>query len=139
MSNAVVTKHLQLWSSTPFVWGLADCGVSVANYVWEIVGVDPALGMRGMYNDRRGCYRWIKKTYGSVLQMAIDGFNTAHLPVTSDPKTGDVGVVKFELSRNLDVIAMCVGGGMWATRLVGGSMVAKPTMIKRAWSVECPQ
>lgn len=133
-----VVQYMHKISTGPFVWGLDDCGMSVAEYVKRVCGRDPAIGMRGCYDSRRSCYAWIKRTYGSLLQMAIDGFGGAGLQYTSGPVCGDVGVVRYS-PHGRHVIALCVGDSMWATRTPEGKSLVAPAVVVKAWRVECLQ
>lgn len=125
------------WASTPFMWGTSDCGKSVAKYVYEACGRDPAREMHGQYKTRNECYKWIKAHYGSVLAMAEAGFAGAGLSETSVPELGDVGVVKLE-GTNYYVIAL-YDGHLWSTRMRNVGIYSAKAKVLKAWRVECLQ
>ena len=45
----------------PFAWGEHDCCLFVCGAIFEMTGVDPAVGFRGHYSTRAAAYRLLGK------------------------------------------------------------------------------
>lgn len=136
--DTIIDETLITWARPGFIWGVNDCGMSVAAFVKRCCGCDPAVYMRDKYNSRRTCYTWIRNVYGNLVNMANAGFEKAGLLPASRPARGVVGVVKFTNSRYY-IIAMCVDGvnNIWAARIQGGVQLEVPEKILTMWEMPC--
>lgn len=77
MSKAAET--LALWRRTPFVWGQADCILSVADHVLAVTGKDPAARWRGSYKTEEGATA-LAESYGGVLPLCEFGMFDTGFP-----------------------------------------------------------
>lgn len=128
--NEAVQAALTRWAREPFVWGKADCMLSVADYLIDAVGVDCGGRFRGKYASRRGCMR-ASGFHRDPVKPFADCVAEIPLRDTTAPTFGDVGVVSFG-----DTVAgaICLGG-KWAARADVGVIIARPSKILKAWAV----
>lgn len=86
----ILRKHLALWSGG-FVWGDADCFMSVFNYGNEVrpSGGDLGAEWRGTYHDEAGALRVMKAAGGGLAGMTkamlANGWLGIEEPVRGSP------------------------------------------------------
>lgn len=81
------------WAATPFVWGVSDCCLGLADWYNYLNGKDPAAHLRGQYFDPQSCQRlcgWFTRPV-DVISDCLD--TVGGLPLTDIPKVGDVGII----------------------------------------------
>ena len=134
IKNEAVKTALRTWARTPFVWGKADCMLSIADYLIDASGggsgVDCACRFRGKYKTRLGCAR-VSGFHKDPVKPFADCVAEIPLKETDEPAFGDVGVVDF---GGVIAGAICLGA-KWATRQERGLFMAAPTKILKAWAV----
>lgn len=121
-----------LWrvSGEPFQVGTRDCGLTLADWVRECRGVDPAAPARGRYRTKLGWQRLASRAGG--LTALVGGLLEAiGLEPTEAPKIGDVGVVIVPIVGEACAIRTARG---WAVKLTDGLIRADFRTV-RAWSV----
>lgn len=121
------------WCAEPFVWGAADCLLSLADIIVEARGYDPAAPFRGRYTSRIGAIR-ITREYGgfegALAAMAVDaGWREISPP---SAKVGDIGVIQNASGAVGGVIRDCA---LWVGRKDMGIHAFPVERIARAWRV----
>lgn len=76
------------------VYGLNDCMMMPANWLWSLTGIDPAAEWRGRYSDRDGAARIIARAGGLQSLMSAAALSAGAVPVPADQAPpGAVGLV----------------------------------------------
>ena len=125
-----LAADLRRAAGEPFAWGSSDCALFMSGWVLARRGVDPAASLRGRYRCHLGAARHIRRlggmeTMGRRLALA------AGLPVTMDPRPGDIGLVRDPAAGPLFAIRTALG---WAAKgPTGIALGAFPVIV--AWSV----
>lgn len=126
--EAVVT-----WTATPFIWGTADCLLSLADIILKARGYDPAAPFRDRYSSRIGAVR-VTRNYG--------GFDGALEAMAWDcgwyeikPRLAFVGDIGL-----LEHASGAVGGvikdvNLWIGRKERGFIALPTPRVTRAWRV----
>lgn len=112
-----------------FVWGESDCFCWVCDWIAQVRGVDPAAPWRGRYRDEAGAAAFYGDAgFTALVECALAA---SGLVRTSDPRSGDVGLVV-----QLGVIpTMAIRTGLgWACKAPVG-VRTRPHMMLMAWSV----
>jgi hypothetical protein len=126
--------HLHLWKATPFVWGVSDCMLAIADYLKSATGIDCAAHLRGAYNDMASCAR-LTGYHLDPVAAAEDCVRRIPLQRIESPQEGDVGVVIPDHSGR-GVGAIFLGRtGNWAVRGEAGLVIGRPVKVLAAWSV----
>ena len=106
-----ITKHLAAYIAAtgdlPFLWGVRDCTLWVADWCELHFGFDPAAEIRGQYNTASGARRII----GYDLVGFVAPF-LAPLSVKAVPVVGDLGVIDIS-GRN---VAAIYSGSFWVIK-----------------------
>lgn len=123
-------QFLDRMASTPFVDGLSDCALTVADWTMVRTGcADPAHDLRGRYASPSARWKLLKGLGGLKTVMARCA-ERAGLESTSRPRREDIGLVVFD---RRPTAAICLGD-RWAAK-GDGLVVAKPKRIIAAWRV----
>ena len=117
-----------------FKWGEHDCMLSVANYLLDVTGKDPAEEYRGMYDDRLSCARLTGFHEDSVglFRKCVEGIG---LIETQDPQSGDVGVIDVLQPTGIVTIGALYLGKNWAAQAESGLIICPAIKVYAAWSV----
>ncbi|WP_342163082.1 DUF6950 family protein [Methylobacterium sp. SD21] len=114
----------------PFVWGVSDCALFMADWVRIARGMDPAASLRGRYRCHLGAARHIRRL-GGIEAMGRALAAQAGLAETNDPRAGDIGLVSDPLAGPLFAVRTAIG---WAAKGPRGiALGAFPAIV--AWSV----
>lgn len=107
----LLARFLTDQARRPFVWGVSDCAMFIADWVSIARNVpDPAAGLRGCYSDRCGA----NKLIGGRLALTVE-FCAARAGLavsTSAPAIGDIAVLRGP-GGDLCAIRTAIG---WAVR-----------------------
>ena len=129
MTPLYLTLHR--WAATPYIWGEADCMTSIADWVQEQCGFDPAADVRGTYGDPAVCA--VARRYAANPLPMWDR-SLAALARTEAPAPGDIGLVIWSGERRLSG-ALCLGRE-WASRVEGrGVMTGRVAWVEAAWGI----
>jgi hypothetical protein len=116
-------------AAEPFRFGEWDCAMTLANWVRERTGEDPARHLRGRYRTRLGWVRIVRRE-GGLVALVGRVATAAGMVETQDPAPGAVGVV---LVPDVGLAGgIHVGEGRWAVKLDRG-ITAGPLAVERAW------
>ncbi len=114
-------------SKIPFAWGSQDCALFAADCVQAISGNDPALGLRGTYQDARGAARVMKD---GLRTIAAERLGEEISPLLA--QAGDVGLLPNEGRECLAVW----GGGAWHAPSENGLSAYPLEYAITAWRFE---
>lgn len=125
---------LHRWMAQPFVWGVSDCSLAVADYLVALGYADPAADLRGQYDNAASCHRltgWLRDPVAAVRPR----FETIGLVPTTEPQRGDVGVIRIRAEGAVTVVtAVCLGEN-WAVKGEHRVTVGQALDVLAAWSV----
>lgn len=127
----IIDSTLYLWRSTPFVWGEADCLLSVGDYIAARGGYDVTGLFRGTYGDEAGAMAYVGR-YGGVEGL-IDLAGVPRVPDDREAVRGDVVALD---TGGVIVGALCTGPGI-AARLERGVIEVDRRFVRiaGAWEV----
>jgi len=131
--NKAIRVAVPVWCSEPFVWGSADCLLSLADIIKDARGYDPAAPFRGRYSTRIGALRVTREFggyEGALEAMAYDADWREIDP--SSAKIGDIGIVENARGAVGGVIKDNV---LWLGRKDFGFHAFPTERIARAWRV----
>lgn len=128
--NERLTAFLAEGARTPFVWGVRDCAMWVADWIAAERGADPAHDLRGTFRCHLGSAR-LQRRSGGLTTLVAGPLAAGGLVETDKPAAGDVGVV---MTKAGEIAGICMGGGLWAVKAKDGVAVAPAALIK-AWSI----
>lgn len=123
-------EFLERMAATPFVDGVSDCALTLADWVMTATGCpDPAAHLRGRYRTALGRERLLRRN-GGLVAVVADCAVRAGLTPTTRPEPGDVGVIRI---GGVTVAAICAGR-LWAVKSSAGLSALRGDTLK-AWSV----
>jgi|13_taG_2_1085334.scaffolds.fasta_scaffold09850_4 hypothetical protein len=127
-------QHLHVWKTRKFKWGEHDCMLSIANYLLDVTGKDPAEEYRGMYDDRLSCARLtgFHKDPIGLFRRCVEAIG---LVETIVPTGGDVGVIDVMQPNGLVTIGALYLGKNWAVQAENGLLICPAIKVHAAWSV----
>jgi hypothetical protein len=127
-------QHLHIWMTRKFKWGEHDCMLSIANYLWDVTGKDPAEEYRGMYDDRLSCARLTRfhKDPVGLFRRCVENIG---LVETDNAKAGDVGVIDILQPSGPVTIGAIYLGKNWAAQAESGLVISPVFKVHAAWSV----
>lgn len=115
-------------AAEPFVFGEWDCAMTVANWVRERTGEDPATELRGTYSSDAEWQAIVAREAG--LSELVDALAFgAGMSRTAAPGIGDIGVVHVPTLG--DVVAI-KGPRGWVMKLNTG-LTSGPARVLAAW------
>lgn len=109
-----------------------DCAMTLANWVREVTGVDPAFSLRGSYSDAE--WPEIVEREGGLVALVGRLADGAGLSPTDAPGIGDIGVVETRIGP---AGAIRTRRG-WALKLDDGIVSARTLTVLAAWRLPCP-
>lgn len=128
-------QEINRWMGLPFIWGVHDCSMCAADWVWRVRGVDPVADVRGLYDDRLSAHRltgWLRDPVAAFGgRMEAIGLQRVQVP-----QAGDVGLVRPPDARR-EVVAAVYLGDCWAVKGEHGTTTIAEPMVEviAAWSV----
>ncbi len=123
-----IDRLLQLWRSTPFVYGESDCMLSVGDYLASRGVLDVTGQFRSTYNDEAAALAHVA-AFGGVCGL----IDLTGLQRTASPARGDVVCL---WTGEIEVGAVCTGIGI-AARLERGVVEVDMRLVKivQSWKV----
>lgn len=134
----MLDAFLETMAASPFEDGVADCGLTVADWVMEATGyADPALAVRGRYRTALGRERMVRRA-GGLVSLVGRCANHAGLSETPHATSGDIGVIRIgeQILAGICVITS-PGWSRWALKTSSGLSVVRSDEVLRAWRVGC--
>jgi hypothetical protein len=130
MYAAIEAKQTQ-----PFVWGMYDCSLFVADVVFAFTGVDVALELRGAYSSRDEAEGLIKKhTKTKKLSRLMRQLAQAHGMEEIRPAMAGRGDVMLFPSDLGETLGLCDGHQIIAMGYEGVKAFPR-TLATRAWRI----
>lgn len=126
MAGAELGDFIARAAAEPFRFGEWDCCMTVANWVWEATGADPAAALRRTYGEDG--WPALVEDAGGMVALIGQVATTAGLTPTLDPRPGDIGVIE---TRRGPIAAIKVTRG-WMFKLNDGVSVWPGTPLA-AW------
>lgn len=122
---AVTVRHL----STPAVWGVSDCLLTVADAIEAVTGVDPAAKIRCRYETEAGAARLLRRRKMTTVEDALAKL----LPETGRllAQRGDVGTIDLDGA----IAAGFLTDRGFAVKDVRGLVFHPQTAVRRAFKV----
>lgn len=117
------------WRKTEFVWGSADCIMSVCDYIFDQTGIDPAAPWRGSYSDEAGAEA-ICEQYGGALGLFRTGMSLVGL--NSAPRAAGRPVIARMMGKE---IAGIDTGRRVMMRIDGRGVIEWPADVLEAWEI----
>lgn len=127
---ADLTAFLRRAAAEPFVFGQWDCAMTLANWVREQSGADPAATLRGTYSSEAG-WQEIVAGEGSLLALVERLALGARMHEVNEPQAGDIGVILAPIGGEAGGI---FGGSRWVLKSARGLVAARRTAIA-AWGL----
>lgn len=129
-----IENAIPRWCSEPFVWGVSDCLLGLADIINNARGFDPAAEFRGRYSSMMGAAR-ITRRYGGFAG-ALESAAIAACWGRIDPHDaliGDIGVIANDKGPRCGVIKH---HKLWLGRVPGAGFATVPTSrVLMAWRV----
>ncbi len=118
----------------PWQWGVADCALTIAD--WLIVNGhdDPALELRGAYSDEASCLALLQAR-GGLLEVVADCAAQAGLSEIAEPEVGCIAVIGAAENPARQRCAIRSETG-WVTFTERGFLTLHAAPV-RMWRVEC--
>ncbi|MFN4296809.1 MAG: DUF6950 family protein [Brevundimonas sp.] len=124
----MLDRFLEEATARRFRDGEWDCQLFPAEWVLRVTGLDPAAEWRGRYSTALGRERILKRG-GGPLAVMTKGAESVGLQRTSEPKRGDIGLIRVG-GRHYGAVCL---GGLWAVATSKGLAAVKPDEVERAW------
>ncbi|MGB6079085.1 MAG: hypothetical protein WBF99_06450 [Xanthobacteraceae bacterium] len=133
-----LSEYLAALARKRFVYGETDCLMILADWVFIRRGIDPAAHWRGTYHDEAGCRAALIAGRG-IVHCIEAGLAPLGIQRTSDPKHGDVGLVRTFIRRGDRAVlrkvgALCVSPNRWALMTDRGLVISEFQPVV-AWSI----
>lgn len=124
---AALDPALERWDREPFIWGLNDCALAVADVLQAGLGFDPAVRLRKRYTTARGYLRVLRRDGFASLDECVMAIAAECNWPRIDPceaQPGDLGILPHPLGRTA---ALHYRGPFWIARRVGFGSAQRPT------------
>lgn len=102
--------------TVPFIWGVSDCALLIADWVVANGYSDPAAHLRGQYKDEQSCSA-ILEPAGGLSTIVADCAARAGLTPILEPRFGCVAVIGSAHNRHRQWAAIWQGH-KWMVRWV---------------------
>lgn len=113
----------------PFIWGVRDCISWPAQWVEQERGFDPLAAIRGAYDSRLSCARFLRRQ-GGLVELARREMGASGIGETAPPQPGDVGIIETTIGPMGAIRAV----GVWAVKTLDGvSFLEAPQLA--AWEI----
>lgn len=129
---AILSDFLRQQTGQAFAYGVADCGLYLADWVIAAKGVpDPAAHVRGTYSTAEGAAAALGSP--GFLAFVADCAAAAGCPPTEDLQDGDFAV----LDMPWGLVGAVMTNGSWALRTPRGLAWSRatPGKVVQAWAV----
>lgn len=132
LTRNTLAEFLRRVAAADFREGEWDCAMTIANWVLEATGRDPALEFRGRYASTLGWAKIVRRE-GGLVPLVDRLMLSVGLRQTGEAQEGDVGVVPSLVGATC---AIRVARG-WAAKVGPGLLVA-PSAPLAAWTFRNP-
>jgi hypothetical protein len=105
-----LSGYLMSVASTPFRYGVLDCGLFVADALLVMTGIDAASELRGTYTNRREAFASIKSLCGTASMEAVAtyiarSYGIPQLPILCAQR-GDPVLLRHGRTSSLGIVAL---------------------------------
>ncbi|UWQ59970.1 hypothetical protein K3722_07520 [Leisingera caerulea] len=132
-------QELHRWMALPFIWGVTDCMLVLADWIERVQGADPAAHIRGTYDSRGSCQRETGFLRDPVEAVDRCLATIGGLARAKEPQCGDIAVIVI---RDADGRVSPCGavwlGTSWGCKSPNGTTTLKPIAVLQVlaiWSV----
>ena len=122
LDNFLARERGRRWS-----WAHANCALWVADWIVELSGIDPAVGMRGRA-DTPEAWKALLDREGGFVPIIGYAMDTCGFERTQSPTRGDVAIVSVPISQG---DRMPVVGTVAAICMAPGLRIAWPLFVAR--------
>lgn len=129
--NADLDTYLRASAARPFAWGDCDCSLWVADWIWQVRGIDPAAPLRGSYSGEDAAMAIIRRA-GGLAALAASLAERAGLRETANPRRGDIGVIWTPRQGQVMAIRNVIG---WACKSRRRGIAERRFPLVKAWAV----
>ena len=91
--------QLHRWRTQDFEWGVCDCCLVLADWLWQLRGQDPAAHIRNLYDGPLSCERLTGFIRTPVAAIEACAETIGGLPRVDVPEPGDIGVLAIQGER----------------------------------------
>lgn len=123
---------LSRYRSEPFEWGVLDCMIGPADFVWKRTGIDGAAHLRGQYHDAKSCNR-LTGYLKNPLGVFDDCVQRVGLEPTRQPLKTSIGLIDTSLHER-PLGGICIGQH-WALMGEIGLIITEALHVRKAWLV----
>ena len=110
-----VDRTLRRWRQSHFIWGAADCMLSIGDYIAERGGEDVTGMFRGTYSNSIGAMRHMRRFGGVGGLIGMTGIEKIDGP----PQRGDVVALITPDCEGGEIGAICTGDTIAARQMRG--------------------
>lgn len=136
----ILYAHLHRWMAEPFVWGgsdrigASDCMLVLADYLVSLGYPDLGAKWRGQYDSRLSCQK-VTGFLTDPVKVVAEGCATVPIPMTDNPKRGDIGVVRVATAEGVYTPGAIYLGKNWAFKGEHRVVIGPAIDVLAAWSV----
>lgn len=120
---------LRLAAAQPFQFGEWDCAMTIANWVRQVTGEDPAAELRGTYQSDEEWKAIVEREGGFLALVDALAFG-AGMKRVAVPNEGDIGIIHIPGYGEAGAIRVVRG---WAAKLSTG-LTSGPARLIAAWT-----
>lgn len=130
----IVDLTLRRWRQSKFIWGKADCMLSIGDYIAERGGKDVTGIFRGTYTGAIGAIRHMRQFGGVAGLIGLTGIERIDGP----PQRGDVVALVSPDCEGGEIGAICTGDTI-AARQHRGVVEVQTRFVRLSGVWRCPQ
>ena len=119
---AELKRFLRELARRPFIWGVSDCELTLADWVLAVEGWDPAVDLRGTYEDEAGAAAVMAEAGGAVAMIS----RQLRRRPCADVRSGDIGLIEVMGADGTQIVgAICIRPGRWAAKSLRGVWIGR--------------
>jgi hypothetical protein len=119
---AELKRFLRDIARRPFIWGVSDCELTLADWVLAVEGWDPAADLRGTYDDEAGAAAVMAEAGGAVAMIS----RQLRRPPCTDVRSGDIGLIEVMGAGGTQIVgAICIRPDRWAAKSPRGVWIGR--------------
>lgn len=127
-----LTSYIQSTGGEGYTYGFSDCAPWVARWVERATGRKVPFPM---YRSRKQSLQVVKDA-GGMTALFSDLAAQVGLKATLAPQRGDIGLLVHPQALHMQLLAICLGNGKWAGKVITGEVSTFSGRVVKAWSVQ---